>query len=203
MFSQHDPHQSSSLSIQLRTDYRGELTGIRTLRNGRRIDYERTNRRAHAVFDAPGAELGEFFRSSRDFAKVIGDGSVLDLGCGGGGLVRDLRTLGMKAFGLDLVLDPSCSRSASFVRGDAYEPPFAYGTFKCVVSVFSVFHYEPAECLPHLLDRCLDLLAPGGRLLINALHSKESHRALVLRARQSGATVFQDLMDGALQIIKA
>jgi SAM-dependent methyltransferase len=202
MFSQPDQHLSPELSIQLRTDYRGDLTGVRVLRQGQRIDYERTNRRSHAVFDAPRAELGEFFRSSRDFAKVLGEGAVLDLGCGGGGLVKDLRTLGMEAFGLDLVLDPGCQRSSAFVRGDAYDPPFAPGTFKCILSIFSVFHYEPAQSIPRLLGRSLDLLAPGGRLLINALHREETHHLVVQMAHQRGATVFQDLTDGALQIIR-
>jgi SAM-dependent methyltransferase len=202
MFSQHDPHLSEALSIRLRTNYRGDLTGVRVYRNGEQTEYERTNRRAHAIFDSPDAELGEFFRSSRDFAKVMGDGPVLDLGCGGGGLVKDLRTLGVQAFGLDLVLDPSCVATQGFVRGDAYTPPFHPGSFQCIVSIFSVFHYEPAAAIPHLLDRCLDLLAPDGRILINAIHHQDSYRALVKRAHEREATVFQDLAEGALQIIR-
>ncbi len=202
MFSQHDPHQSDFLSIHLRTNYRGDLTGVRVHRNGGQTDYERTNRRANAIFDAPDAELGEFFRTSRDFAKVMGQGAVLDLGCGGGGLVKDLRNLGVRSFGLDLVLDPTCVPAQGFVRGDAYAPPFHPGSFHCIVSVFSVFHYEPVTAVPHLLDRCIDLLVPGGRILINAIHKKDVHAELVRRAHQRGATVFQDLAEGALQIIR-
>lgn len=202
MFLQHDSHLSDSLSIHLRSNYRGDLTGIQVNRNGVRVDYERTNRRAQAIFDAPNAELGDFFRSSRDFAKIIGTGSVLDLGCGGGGLVRDLRNLGLRATGLDLVLDPSCAKLSGFVRGDAYSPPFEPESFQCIVSVFSVFHYEPVSAMPFLVDRCLNLLTPGGRLLLNALHREETRRVLVRHAQDRGATVFQDLKEGALQIVR-
>ncbi len=202
MFSQPDSHLTDSLSIRLRSNYRGDLTGVRVFRNGEQTDYERTNRRAQAIFDAPNAELGEFFRSSRDFAKVMGSGAVLDLGCGGGGLVKDLRSLGVRAYGLDLVLDSSCVPAQGFVRGDAYEPPFQPESFHCITSVFSVFHYEPARAIPHILDRCIDLLVPGGRLLLNAMHRRDAHSELVKRAHQREATVFQDLTDGALQIIK-
>jgi len=203
MFSQHDAHLTDSLSIRLRNNYRGDLTGVQVLRNGEQTHYERTNRRAHAIFDAPDAELGEFFRSSRDFAQIVGGGAVLDLGCGGGGLVKDLRNLGVKAFGLDLVLDSSCVPAQGFVRGDAYAPPFQAQSFRCIVSVFSVFHYEPVRAIPELLDRCMELLTPGGRILLNAIHRSEVQSALVKRAHQHGANVFQDLSDGALQIIRA
>lgn len=203
MIPQHDSQLFTEVGLRVKTDYRGELVAVQVTRSGRTLSYERTNRRAHAIFDTPDAELGDFFNSSRAFAKAIQGARVLDLGCGGGGFVRDLRTLGLSAWGLDLVLDSSCRKSQGYVCGDAYDPPFARESFDCITSIYSVFHYEPLSGIPALTERCLDLLTPGGRLLINAPRNRETRNTLVREAQTYGASVFESMKDGALQIIKS
>lgn len=201
-----DLHRDSTSNLEtprlsLLTDYRGALTRIRVEREGRITEYERTNRRASSIFDGKTGELGGFFQSPRDFANALGPVRLLDLGCGGGGFVRDLRNLGFRATGLDLHLEDSCLKNPAFVRGDAYSPPFEPGSFDCITSVFSVFHYEPLRDLPHLTSMALRLLAPGGRLLLNGLTRSGSEEVVVRQAQLLGAKVFRSTSDGGLQIL--
>jgi SAM-dependent methyltransferase len=94
---------------------------------------------------------------------------VADLGCGTGTLSLLLAEAGYAVDGLDF--SPEMVRRAEakagdvarFVRGDAAEPPLATGTYDVVLSRH-VLWAMPSP--PEALGRWIDLLAPGGRLVL-------------------------------------
>ncbi len=188
--------------LQIRTDYRGEINGIRVNRGTDIIDYERTNRRASQVFDDKKGELHDFFSSSRDFASVMAGKKILDLGCGGGALVTDLRTLQLDAQGIDIYLNESCKRLKHFIQGDAFQIPFQEESFDCLTSIFSVYCYEPTSRIERLLAESFRVLKPGGRLIISGIHEAEKISKLPELCSKFRGTVFQSTQTESLQIIK-
>ena len=105
---------------------------------------------------------------------------VLDLGCGTGTLTLMLKKSCREAhvFGLDIdeaVLTIARKKAATedteitFRQGPIHESPqipgLAKGSFDCVVSSL-VFHHLTSERKRQTLDQALELLKPGGRLII-------------------------------------
>ena len=184
-------------------DYRGMVQSLTVRRNGVSIEYQRTNRRAIQVFDAPDAPLHEWFSSTRDLASAIqGTGPLLDLGCGGGGLVQDLRRLGLPAIGADLYLEEQQDQNPTFVRADAYRLPFQDHSFSTLFSIFSVFHFEPVSRVRSLLTESLRVLRPGGRILIPAIGDPARRIQILEMSRKLQATALQAGPFGAIQILK-
>jgi len=110
--------------------------------------------------------------------KVSKGGAVLDVGCGGGQLVRHLAALrpDLKLTGLDLskeqvaraakrsgALDGRAAFMPRFVQGSALEIPFGDGEFDFVVSVASIKHWPDQT---KGLRECIRVLKPGGTLLV-------------------------------------
>ena len=184
-------------------DYRGQIQSLTVRRNGVSIAYQRTNRRAIQVFDASDAPLHTWFSSTRDFSSALqGTGPLLDLGCGGGGLVQDLRRLGLPAIGADLYLEEHQDQNSVFVRADAYHLPFQDHSFSTLLSIFSVFHYEPISRLRGLLAESLRVLRPGGRILIPQIGDPKRRIHLFETSRKLQASVLEAGPSGALQILK-
>jgi len=100
--------------------------------------------------------------------------TVLDLGCGGGGLVIKLAFAGKRVSGTDLceqALEEARTRaqqsgitSASFVASSAEQlsDRFAAGAFDCVVSLNALHHFLTSEASSEIF-RCL---RPGGCLIV-------------------------------------
>jgi SAM-dependent methyltransferase len=98
----------------------------------------------------------------------VARGKVLDLGCGAGRLLLELRARGLDALGVD-VSASACAQAAldnlPVLCADALALPFADCTFHSVVSAFAVFaHLPPASALAEAAR----VLRPGGWL---ALHT--------------------------------
>lgn len=96
---------------------------------------------------------------------------LLEIGCGAGLLLRPLAGLVREAVGIDhpaLVKEFSSQRPPQNVTLLAGRFPGVRprGTFDSIL-VYSVMHYLPGEeAAREFIDNCLQLLAPGGRLLI-------------------------------------
>lgn len=93
------------------------------------VHYLRTNRSFEAVF--PGHDPKEFAGKK-----------VLDIGCGGGALVTDLRVAGVDAYGIDVVLDPASRGSSFLFQRDALHTGFEDSSVDVVISNLSIFSYE-------------------------------------------------------------
>lgn len=112
-----------------------------------------------------------FYRLRRYFQKRVGDGLVLDLGCGSGWLTRYLSNwLACKTLGLDIneaELQQAarlCAESnCVFAYGDIFAIDFPANTFQYII-LNSVIQYF--ESLERLLKRLLILLKPGGEIHI-------------------------------------
>ncbi|MEF8774265.1 MAG: class I SAM-dependent methyltransferase [Halobacteriales archaeon] len=118
---------------------------------------------------------------------------VLDVGCGTGATLPHLRErVGPTGtvFGLDLtpgMLDRAGRLVARrdwsnvhLLRGDGARPALAAGSVDAVVATFVVGMFEDPAAV---VDRWIDLLAPGGRIaLLNAVRSERRAGAPINRA---------------------
>jgi SAM-dependent methyltransferase len=112
--------------------------------------------------------------ATHDFARraILGalalsrEDHLLDVGCGGGLLLRDALAAGAAATGVDhseemIRLARDRAPGAEVVRGTADQLPFPDGSFSAVaLSIVLMFLEDPVRAL----RECRRVLAPGGRL---------------------------------------
>jgi|GEM_PF-4876407 len=94
--------------------------------------------------------------------------TVLDIGCGFGQFVRDLRERGIEAKGIDPQEDlPDAPYLFNVGLQDA---DFAKGAFDAILSAHSIFNYsESSEFRLAALRKMADLLKPGGKIYLGAV----------------------------------
>lgn len=99
-------------------------------------------------------------------------GSVLEIGCGEGRVVRDLTSRGYRVIGVELsatlighavAADPG----GAYVRADAARLPFADATFDLVVAFNSLMDIADMPAAVHEAAR---VLQSGGRLCVSITH---------------------------------
>lgn len=110
---------------------------------------------------------------------------VLDLACGAGRHLRELRGAGLDATGLDLSL--TLLRSAQsigpvdpLVRGDMRQLPFGRRAFAGLTSFFTSFGYfaDPVDDR-RVLQEMARVLAPGGAFMLDFLNASRVRKELV------------------------
>lgn len=121
---------------------------------------------------APLDDIGERFRLR------VGDGPVLDAGCGPG---RYLAQLGPRVVGVDataalLAAAQECG-AAPLVRGDLEALPFASGIFAGVFARHCYLHLQKHRFVPALGD-VVRVLQPGGQLLLTMIPGTYEGRRL-------------------------
>ncbi len=124
--------------------------------------------------DRSEARLGAKLLAARTQARAS---RVLDLACGAGRHLAELRALGYAVTGMDL--SRPMLREAEIavpgvdlVRGDMRAIPFESGSFGAVTSYFTSFGYfEPEEDF-RLLGEVRRILAPGGVFLLDFLNAR-------------------------------
>lgn len=123
--------------------------------------------RAREVYGAE--DVHDFARQAILEALELGPGdNLLELGCGGGLLLRDALRSGARASGLDHsqdMVDLARERApgAEVVLGEADRLPFADGTFTAVaMAVVFFFLDDPVR----VLQECRRVLSPGGWLAV-------------------------------------
>jgi ubiquinone/menaquinone biosynthesis C-methylase UbiE len=123
--------------------------------------------RARQVFGAE--DVHDFARRAILEALVLGTGDhLLEVGCGGGLLLRDALATGARVTGLDhsedmVALAHDRTPSAEIVHAKAEALPFADQTFTAVAMPIVFFFLDnPIEVLPE----CQRVLRPGGCLAI-------------------------------------
>jgi SAM-dependent methyltransferase len=108
---------------------------------------------------------------------------VLDLACGAGRHAAELERAGARVIGLDLspaMLHRAQRRvRAPLVRGDMRALPFRPRTFGLVVNLFTSFGYFRSDT-EHgaVMRQVAEVLAPGGRFVIDYLNADQVRRTL-------------------------
>ena len=108
---------------------------------------------------------------------------VLDLACGAGRHAAELERAGAQVVGLDLspamLLRAQRRVRAPLVRGDMRALPFRGGTFGLVVNLFTSFGYFRSD-KEHgaVMRQVAEVLAPGGRFVIDYLNAEQVRRSL-------------------------
>jgi ubiquinone/menaquinone biosynthesis C-methylase UbiE len=132
-----------------------------------RVARRPTGRRAREVYGAD--DVHDFARRAVLGALELRSGErLLEIGCGGGLLLRDALAAGASATGLDhseemVELARERAPGAEVVLGDAHQLPFRDGSFDAVaMSVVFIFLSRPLV----VLRECRRVLAPGGRIAI-------------------------------------
>jgi SAM-dependent methyltransferase len=124
-------------------------------------------RRAREVYGAE--DVHDFARRAILDALALGpEDRLLDVGCGGGLLLRDALASGAAVTGLDhsaemVALARERAPRAEVVLGSAERLPFADGAFTAL-SMSIVFFFLPDPVTA--LSECRRVLAPGGRLAV-------------------------------------
>jgi SAM-dependent methyltransferase len=90
--------------------------------------------------------------------------AVLDVGCGGGWLVRRMADAGADAIGVDPAAG-ALADASRYVAGRAQALPFDDGRFDVVV-LFNSLHHVPEESLDRALAEAARVLRAGGRLYV-------------------------------------
>ncbi len=132
-----------------------------------RVARRPTGERAREVYGAD--DVHEWARRAILDALVLGPGDhLLDLGCGGGLLLREALVTGSRATGIDhseemVALASERAPAAEVVLGEAESLPFADDTFTAVaMSVVFLFFDDPIA----VLQECRRVLRTDGRLAV-------------------------------------
>lgn len=162
----------------------------------------------------PEVVADEFDMISR--AIPLGNGDVLDIGCGEGVMTRRLAGAGARVTGIE-VEAPDVERAArasaeagadlSFAVGRAEDLPFADGAFDAVVMLKSL-HHVPPPLMGRALEEVARVLRPGGLLYVSEpvfagpfndimriFHDEQTERAAALVAMHEAAA------DGTLDLV--
>ncbi len=134
------------------------------------------------------------WRGERDLEPLrpwLGDGPVLELGCGNGKLLRPLRMADAgDVVGIDIAWH--AVRKVGGVLADAAVLPFAEGTFSSVMDIHCTGHLTP-EGRAAAFQEAMRVLRPGGHFVVRRLGPDD------LRARKgeapeedAGTRVLQD-----------
>jgi 2-polyprenyl-3-methyl-5-hydroxy-6-metoxy-1,4-benzoquinol methylase len=86
---------------------------------------------------------------------------ILDFGCGNGETVRQLRTYGFQAYGVDITLDQETEFLRSISKHSEYRIPFDDNTFDVIVSMSVLEHVKN---LSKTVSEMWRVLKPGGML---------------------------------------
>jgi 2-polyprenyl-3-methyl-5-hydroxy-6-metoxy-1,4-benzoquinol methylase len=100
---------------------------------------------------------------------------VLDIGCGLGELTSRLAIANREVTGVDLSPEMimrarkklADNKALSFLCGNFLEQDFGSNQFDCVISAATLHHMQPDIAI----SRMVELLRPGGRLIINDIRS--------------------------------
>ena len=116
---------------------------------------------------------------------------VLDIGCGGGTLTRQLAKTSQEVVGIDLdspsIIEAQTdtdSSNVSYVLGDFFSHPFEPESFDLVVSVAALHHFDASAGL----TRMAELTKPGGTVGLVGIGRSEYPRDLARDALSASAT---------------
>jgi 2-polyprenyl-3-methyl-5-hydroxy-6-metoxy-1,4-benzoquinol methylase len=106
------------------------------------------------------------WRTALAFKEIPADSRVLDVGCGGGLLLRRAAEKGMIGFGIDRTAPAQVVPQVTFFEGSfPSDLPEGFGDFDAITAL-AVLEHIPAEELPIFLSALRQCLAPDGRIIL-------------------------------------
>ncbi len=129
--------------------------------------YARTNRSLRDLLEFDPTYPSEFMRPDGLLGKKI-----LDLACGDGRMVEQLRRLGVDIVGLDIYLTPYQMSRSYFVRASGHDTGLPAQSFDIVFSSLGPFFYmnKHPEFIQQLYREVHRILKPGGVLRISGIN---------------------------------
>jgi 2-polyprenyl-3-methyl-5-hydroxy-6-metoxy-1,4-benzoquinol methylase len=127
---------------------------------------------AHSRAAKVAAIVTGLYQESRRFKHMLlsdlRPGKLLDVGCGDGQFLHKMSQQGWKGEGIDFdaeaVKRGREKHGLSLIAGDFQTAEFASGNFDAVTMTHVIEHVpDPVACL----DKCRQLLKPGGRLVVS------------------------------------
>ena len=109
-------------------------------------------------------------RSIASLLPLLGNGPVLELGCGNGKLLKPLHKAGIDVLGLDIAWHP-LTRLGSDIPGvlaDAAQLPFCDGAFSAVLDIHCTGHLGGRGRM-QAAHEAWRVLRPGGHLVVERL----------------------------------
>ncbi len=129
-------------------------------------------------------------RAVAELLPLLGDGAVLELGCGNGKLLGPLQRAGVAVVGLDVSWNVLQRVAGNRVLADAACLPFANGVFTAVLDIHCSGHLMAAGRRAAAAE-AKRVLAPGGYCIVERLHP-EDLRASKGEAVEGGTRRLQD-----------
>lgn len=152
-------------NLETITHANGDVIGIKVKRPTHSVYYHRTGRGIKQVFEPNQGELAPWVSTPDEFLAQFKNKAILDVGCGNGNLVSDLSKKGMNVEGIDLFLQPT-QKSPHFEQVDAYHSHKRKTKYDLILTLWSVFHYEPLSQLRVLFQSLFESLKPKGQLVV-------------------------------------
>lgn len=130
------------------------------------VYFTRTNRGVFELNDE------HYFPSEFLKAENLKDKKILDLACGDGALVEDLRRKGVEIVGLDVHLNDYQKTRPYYIRAEAGRsglPPSSFDLILTVQGPISYLFETDVDYVRYILKEANRLLKPGGELWISPL----------------------------------
>lgn len=152
----------------------------------------------------------DYYRSGMIDYDVLAGQRVLDAGCGGGKFVDELRTRGIEAYGVDLIIDACKIPEPYFIQGDLAKLPFPDDHFDSIYSTWSVLSYwgrhksaTPIEVVRTVIKELARTLKPGGVIHISPLAAQSRTHLLTSYFEQHGLVVSFEPLNQLLGVLVA
>ncbi len=146
--------------------------------------------------------MQKLFTGLDGFVRYSQNQSILDIGCGGGTLVRELTNRSLSVVGLDLYLENHQKYNPLFIQADAYRLPWNNPRFDMIFAFWSIFHYEPLSQFGHLFKELSRVLQPGGSIWIPALNDLGRVYQIKVVCRRLGLTPKIHVPGGVIEVMK-
>lgn len=142
------------------------------------------------------------------FLKLISNikgQSVLDLGCGTGRVIGELKREGAKIKAVDIsggILKVAQKKfpDVEFVLADAADLPFESESFDLVVSLFLIVHIKK---LSSVFDEIYRVLKPGGRLILSNINQRKAPKLKLKDGGQFVITSFYHMPKHVIAALEA
>lgn len=157
------PSSASACSLELLSVHKRQ-SRVHLHRKRGEVTYSQTERSLSRLSQ-------EWAAAWADLDALKANGPLLDVGCGHGGLVKELTRAGVDAEGLDIALPEPLKRDPRFFERDAIRTELSANRYGTILVSYSLFTFEDDEQLHRLaLLELHRITKPGGVIRLGPVH---------------------------------